>query len=77
MLRLPRAGTGPCAASLTRVLRCSKVELVDSGLDDAASEALLGVLLGKAGTISKLNLSRNRMGVKGAAVLARFVAHKG
>eukprot|EP00903_Cladosiphon_okamuranus_P011517 g10844.t2 len=61
-------------ASVPVVLR--EVELVDSGLDDVASEALLGVLLGKIGTISKLNLARNRVGVKGATALARFIAHK-
>ena len=58
-------------------LRSSKVELVDSGLDDVASEALLGVLMGKAGTIRRLNLAQNRLGVKGATVLARYIAHKG
>eukprot|EP00752_Nemacystus_decipiens_P009815 g8759.t1 len=61
-------------ASVPVALR--EVELVDSGLDDLASEALLGVLLGKVGSISKLNLSRNRMGVKGATVLARYIARK-
>lgn len=54
-----------------------KVELVDSGLDDLASEALFGVLLARVGTIRKLDLGGNRIGVKGATGLARFIAHKG
>lgn len=53
-----------------------KVELVDSGLDGAASEALLGVLLTRVGTICKLDLSRNRIGVQGAAGLARFITNR-
>lgn len=53
------------------------MELVDSGLDDLASENLLGVLLGRVETIIKLDLARNRMGVKGATALARYIAHKG
>lgn len=53
------------------------MELVDSGLDDVASETLLGVLLAKVGTITKLNLARNRVGMKGATALARYIALKG
>ncbi|CAM9108450.1 unnamed protein product, partial [Hapterophycus canaliculatus] len=53
-----------------------EVELVDSGLDGLAAEALLGVLLRRVGTICKLDLSRNRIGVQGAAGLARFIANK-
>lgn len=55
---------------------CEKVELVDSGLDGPASETLLGVLLERAGTISKLDLSGNRIGPKGASGLSRLIAHK-
>ncbi|CAM9530364.1 unnamed protein product [Ectocarpus sp. 6 AP-2014] len=53
-----------------------EVELVDSGLDGPASETLLGVLLERAGTISKLDLSGNRIGLKGASGLSRLIAHK-
>ncbi|CAM9221094.1 unnamed protein product, partial [Scytosiphon promiscuus] len=53
-----------------------EVELVDSCLDGQASEALLEVLLTRVGTIRKLDLSRNRIGVKGAAGLARFITNK-
>ncbi|CAN0146878.1 unnamed protein product, partial [Ectocarpus sp. 12 AP-2014] len=55
---------------------CEEVELVDSGLDGPASETLLGVLLERAGTISKLDLSGNRIGPKGASGLSRLIAHK-
>ncbi|CAB1118440.1 unnamed protein product [Ectocarpus sp. CCAP 1310/34] len=48
----------------------------DSGLDGPASETLLGVLLERAGTISKLDLSGNRIGPKGASGLSRLIAHK-
>ncbi|CAM9707920.1 unnamed protein product [Ectocarpus sp. 4 AP-2014] len=53
-----------------------EVELVDSGLDGPASETLLGVLLERAGTIGKLDLSGNRIGPKGASGLSRLIAHK-
>lgn len=55
---------------------CEKVELVDSGLDGPASETLLGVLLERAGTLSKLDLSGNRIGPKGTSGLSRLIAHK-
>ena len=53
------------------------MELVDSGLDEEASEALLNVLSGRAKTIAELDLSRNRIGMRGANALARFICQKG
>lgn len=53
------------------------MELVDSGLDDLASKALFGVLLARVGTITKIDVGRNRVGVKGATELTRIIAHKG
>lgn len=55
----------------------SKVELVDSGLDELGSETLLRVLLGRANTISMLDFSQNRIGGRGAIALARFISEKG
>lgn len=57
--------------------RASQVEMVDSGLDEAAAETLLGVLLGRASTVRKLDLSRNRIGMRGANKLAHFIGEKG
>lgn len=51
--------------------------MVDSGLDEVAAETLLGVLLGRASTIRKLDLSRNRIGMRGANGLALFIGKKG
>ncbi len=68
---------GPFHNASVPALFCPKVELVDSGLDDVASETLLGVLLGRVGTITKLDLARNRIGARGAAALSRFIKHRG
>lgn len=51
--------------------------MVDSGLDEAAAETLLGVLLGRASTVRKLDLSQNRIGMRGANELAHFIGEKG
>lgn len=50
---------------------------MDSGLDEEASEAFLNVLSGRAKTIAELDLSRNRIGMRGANALARFICQKG
>lgn len=54
-----------------------QVELIDVGLDEGASDVLLHALLGRAKTITRLDLSRNGIGVRGAAALARYIAQKG
>lgn len=54
-----------------------KVELIDVGLDEVASETLLHVLAGKATALSKLDLSRNSIGVRGATAVACLIASKG
>lgn len=62
---------------MSMVGTCRKVELVDSGIDEVASETLLDVLWGRAKTVTKLDLSRNRIGMRGASALARFIGQKG
>ncbi|CAM9362136.1 unnamed protein product, partial [Choristocarpus tenellus] len=54
-----------------------EVDLTDSGLDDEASEKILEMLYGRAGTITSLDMSGNRMGTSGAEAIARYAATKG